>query len=265
MSRWLYEFWKDVADPSWPAVEYWSEFAKTDTVVQQECWTDHGLARHLYQSENFEHYHCRSLFSMYRKDDWVFVNVPGNGYIHFQDFFVNRLQWQRFRPNCYQDLEDVILFGIMMDPYRRYLKGLATFFWDLYGANALSTVDMPSLFDKIQFPDIHSMPMSHTLRQIINQVIWIPFELMSPESVKQCMNALFQKKSSTVAVPFSHPLLNQSPTEKLEIYQQIKTTFFTHDISRSKQALHVHRTLIPEAIFYRNLVAKFSPDWQHLN
>jgi hypothetical protein len=205
---------------------------------------------------------------MYRKENLIFVNVPKCGYVHYRDFFLERLGWESFVPDRYCDLDGTIMFGIMMDPCRRYLKGITEFLWstELY-----QHVDLQTLFKHIMFPDIHSAPVLQILGAINSKIHWIPFESMTDEDVKSCMNSLFFLKSSSITVPLSHPKMHESPKEKTQLYEQIKEIFFNHTITSIdpagglSQAWGVHRALIPDSIFYRDLTSKFSPDWQHLD
>jgi hypothetical protein len=268
MSRCLHEYWKSVADPSWPNVDFWSEFVQVDPAMQQECWQDHALLNRLAEIENSEYWHCHSIYPMYRKENTIFVNVPKCGYVHYRDFFLNRLGWELFVPNCYEDFNGTVIVGLMMDPYRRYLKGITEFLW---ATKLYPYANLDTIFHDLMFPDMHCYPVSQMLGTLNSMINWIPFELMSDHDVKSCMNSLFEKKSSTITIPLSHPELHKSSDEKLQLYEKIKQVFFTHDMTKPdhknsySHILAIHRALIPDAIFYRDLAKKFTLDWQHLN
>lgn len=261
MSQPFHEFWQSIKSPAWPNVEFWSEFVRIDPDIQKECRDQYALQQQLDKIENFEYWHCNSLYPLYRKEDWVFVNVSKCGFIHYQDFFLDRLGWQVFVPNSYRDLDEVNMFGLMMDPHRRYLKGVTEWLWK---TNLFPHMNIDRIFSDIVFPDIHSAPVSQCLGSIINRVNWIPFELMTDHEVKTCMNKLFEKKSSSITVPLSHPAMHNSPKDKQQLYQALKTVFFNQTFHKNNIA-DIHRALVPDTIFYRNLVDKFSPDWQHLD
>lgn len=257
MSRWLYEFWNDVADPSWPTVEFWHQFVKVDDKIKQECYQQHRLAERLQELDNTEFWQCKVTYPMYQKDNFVFVNIPKCGSTHYQEFFLDRLGWKIFVPDRYQDLENLTIFGLMMDPHLRYLKGITEFLWMNAGKSLRAT------YTALLFPDTHSLPVSLVLGPLMDRIAWIPMDNLSDQEVKQCMNNLFKKKKSNLTVPTTHISRHISSPEKRALFEEFKNHFYTYDSKKNMAAL-IHHILIPDTIFYRDLLSKFTSDWQHL-
>lgn len=264
MSRWLYEFWHDVADPSWPAVEFWPEFVSLDPKIKTECYVQHSLAQRLSELDDIQQWQCRNLvggFQLYHKDDFVFVNVPKCGSQHYQKFFLEHLGWQVITPRDLKDFDRYKLFGLMMDPYRRYLKGVTEFLWL---AQRQQNIDLDFTSLNLLFPDAHSLPISLVMGPIMQQVAWIPLDIVPQDSAKQIMNNFFQKHKSKISVPLSYPAEHVSPPQKQALFNRVKQHFLSHEVTQTYASL-MHQFLIPDAIFYRTLVDKFTPDWQHLD
>lgn len=257
MSRWIYEFWNDVADPSWPKVECWRDFFMLENKIQQECYDQHGFAERLKQLDDVNYW--QPNFRMYRRDDFIFVNIPKCGSWHHHNFFVDRLGWEIYQPTTRDDLKNYTLFGLMMDPHQRYLKGVTEFLWACHPQH-----DLEFMYQHLLFPDPHSLPVSMLMGSLIHQVAWIPFDTMTHSDVKNCMNMLFVKQKSNIRVPTHHPAEHVSGLEKQKLFDKFKHHFYNHDSSDNNAAL-VHRLLLPDWKFYRQLLQEFTPDWQHLN
>lgn len=263
MSRWVYEFWRDVADPSWPKVVFWSDFVQVNDKLKEEVYLQHDFSKRLLELDNRDLWRCKNLatFELYKKDHFVFINVPKCGSRHYRQFFLDRLEWDFFVPESIKDLEQYTLFGLMMDPHRRYLKGVTEWLWTLHVRHG---IDLDWKKIDLLIPDGHSLPLSMILDTLMMRIAWIPFEILSDQEVKQSMNNLFQKKGSTLSIPISHPPVHVSSSAKKTLYDQLELYFYNHDIQQTPITM-IHQLLISDFQFYRELTKNFTPDWQHLD
>lgn len=259
MSDWfLKKIWKKIKDPSWPDIDYWDDFLKIDERIQKECLEVFKIDQELNRFYDPEHWNTHAHIDFYQCDKFVFTNVAKCGYVHHRDFFLTRLKWEKKDYSEIKDQKDLIYFGLIMNPMRRYLKGLTEFIWQQKIKN---TVDIEKFMEYAIVPDIHSLPYSIFVRPDMHKIHWIPFSSMSATEVKQSMNALFQKYNVDLTIPIDHPIMHESSEEKLKIFYSLKDTWEKqYDTMYFVYLLHG-----PDMKFYNNLIQKFKPDWSHIN
>jgi len=267
----LQKFWQDVKDPSWPNVSTYDDFINLDSSLIDECIQQHGLKQRLDEIEDSNYWRIRNLGDMFIKDNFVFFNVPKCGSRHYHDFFLNRLNWERYYPESIDDLKGLVKFGLMMHPLDRYLKGLTEFLWQF---RLSETIDIERFVMSAYMPDIHSISYYQMFGNLVDDIHWIPFKLMEDREVKTCMNNLFSRHDSLLQVPVDHPPIHVSGPEKKELNKKItqcwlarqepKKIIGTSYPTLSENLYLVYYAYAQDLKFYRSLADVFKHDWSHI-
>lgn len=248
--------WLDIKDPTWPSVDYYDDFIKVDTRIKHECISVHNVNNRINEITNptyWESIHTDA----YQKDQFVFINVPKCGFMHHEDFFVQRLGWRKVDYKDIKDSNEIILFGLMMHPLQRYLKGLTEF---IYRNNIADCLDLDNFLNQALIPDMHSAPYSMICKPVFNQIHWIPFTTMTDIDTKESMNALFKHYGSQLTIPTQHEATHISPPDKLAIFNKLKQVWETQPLS----IYGVYLLHASDIGFYHNLLDTFNPSWSHL-
>lgn len=260
MSDWfLKKSYRDIRDASWPDIDYWDDFLCLSDSIKRECKEQHALDHWInyLHSDEFSSLNAHQRF--FQKDRFVFVNVAKCGSVHHEDFFVRRLNWSKLtlRDLEAQQRQDLVFFGLMMHPLRRYLKGVTEY---IFVQGISQCIDLDNFMEYTVCPDIHSMPYSMIVRPDLDRIHWIPLNKMQPQEVKQCMNRLFEHYCSDLRIPVEHPPLHESTPEKTAIFHQVKTVW-----EKQGQAMYnVYQMHHGDIKFYHDLIERFRPDWSHL-
>jgi hypothetical protein len=262
----LKNFYQDVKDASWPEIQNYNDFAKLNHDIKSECFAVHKLEQRLEEIEDKHYWAVYDHFEYFRKDQFIFVNIPKCGSRHFDDFFVSTLGWKKYYPHAVSDLDNFVIFGVLMHPIDRWLKGVTEFLWQHQIADS---VDLEAFAKACLFPDIHSYPLSLYFDDLYEKIHWIPFQLFSDTEVKRSMNELFKLYNSPMVIPTTHNIIHQSTPEKLELYKKIKH----HWLNRNPQDLEtfqatnlytLYRFLSNDLKLYRKTVDNFDINWNHL-
>lgn len=259
MSDWfLKSMWQDIKDPSWPDVEYWDDFIKLKDEIKSECRELHGIMNRVSEIGNPEYWRSYVNLHVLQKDRFVFVCIPKCGSVHHVDFFVNRLGWQKKIFRDIQHETDLVYFGLLMHPIRRYLKGVTEFIWH---QGLADTIDMDEFMKFACLCDQNCLPYNIMSSLPIEQVNWIPFSSMSPTQVKQCMNNLLELHGSDIRLPLHHPMLHQSNEDKSKLFDRVK-----HSWGGQQQIsiYTVYMLYASEIDFYQKLIENFRYDWSHV-
>lgn len=260
-------FWKQVKDPQWPDVNTWDDFLQINDQIKSECMLVHGLEQRLSEIEDTNYWAIRSYGEWFRKDRFIFVNVPKCGSTHYFMFFLGHLGWEHFFPTSLDELDGYVTFGLMMHPLEKYLKGITEFIW----AHELAgRIDLEKFVTNALMPDLHSIPYFHQFGELMDDIHWIPFQTMKDHQVKSCMNSLFAHYNSTMTIPVDFPRVHESPNEKLAIFNEIKHHWQNRkepQPSRDKfnnNLYGVYHAFAQDLKFYRKLIENFKSDWSHL-
>jgi hypothetical protein len=151
----------------------------------------------------------------YRKQNLVFVSLLKCASTYYGKVFVDN-GWLAIDYNAINWTVDHV-FGFIMNPNERYLKGLAE---DVVDLNTCWTVEnLPIFNDSIVFT-YHSLPINSYLNQHMQEIDWIPFDrsVTSEELVLKLL------AKYNLDLQFDHTTYkHQSATEKINIYNLLKS------------------------------------------
>jgi hypothetical protein len=148
----------------------------------------------------------------YRKQNLVFVSLLKCASTYYGEVFVNN-GWQPIAYNTIDWIDDHV-FGFIMNPNDRYLKGLAE---DVSDTNTCWNLEnLPLFVDSIVFT-YHSLPINNYLSKHIEEIDWIPLDASQELVLK-----LLQKYNLTLHFDNTTDK-HQSSADKIKIYNLLKS------------------------------------------
>ena len=168
-----------------------------------------------------EHHCLNDVNQVWRQGNLVYVNHPKCASSYFTHTFQTN-QWQFV---AFQDIRwghDQV-FGFIMDPVTKYLKGIAQDFWDWYPDRTPEILAHLSIWIKHHtFVGWHNMPLSLKLQKYMYQVHWFPLDLPGITAMDLVQGFLQHHAHS---VTFQPEPAHVSTPAKIEIFKQIKEKF----------------------------------------
>lgn len=150
----------------------------------------------------------------YRKEKLVFVSLLKCASTYYGEVFVNN-GWQPIDYSTIDWTHDHV-FGFIMNPNNRYIKGLAE---DVFDSNTnWSLENLPVFLDAVVFT-YHSLPINMYLNQHMEKIDWIPLDSSVPS--EELVLKLLAKYNLTL--DFNNAAYkHQSESEKINIYNLLK-------------------------------------------
>lgn len=278
----IVNFYNSVRDPSWPNIQNYVDWASLPENIKEECNDLHGFQHRKEQVCDADYWRSITTDVCVYKN-LAYVPIPKCAYVYNTTLFTN-LGWEKV-PLSKLDISSTKFFGTMMHPRTRWLKGIIEWLVISYRINEqvepsndnpwttklfqtnweqlksdLNKDSFRRLLTTINVGDAHSMPYSVMFGNLINKITWIPMDILTDNEVKIKMMDFFKLHGHKIALPLDDQRLHQSPTEKLEIFNTVKTL-----VDNDQEQLYSFYKLYADDLkFYYNLVDNFTPDWQLL-
>jgi hypothetical protein len=179
----------------------------------------------------------------YRKDQLVYASVLKCASTFYTNVVVSN-DWIEIQ---FADINwnNDHVFGFIMNPAERYMKGLAE---DIADPETSWSIDnLPIYKDSVVFT-FHSLPIYATLNEYLYKIDWIPIDRdFKSETMLECL-----LKKYNITLNWPNIGKHESSSEKLKIYNKIKNLI---DLNN-----HVLRnSLSPDVELYKNIISKFQP------
>jgi hypothetical protein len=153
----------------------------------------------------------------YRKQNLVFVSLLKCASTYYGEVFVNN-GWQHIAYNTIDWAADHV-FGFIMNPTDRYLKGLAE---DVVDPGTCWNSENLPLFGDSTVLTYHSLPINSYLSEHIKKIDWIPLDTSVPS--EELVLKLLQQYNLTLH--FDDTInKHQSNAGKTKIYNLLKSNF----------------------------------------
>jgi len=257
----LKEFYQDVRGPDWPNISSFKDFCQLPSEIQQECYTWHNFQTRRNELEN-EEYWRGQLVEAYQFENLVYFPVTKCAHTYYKHIFKDTLGWKLIQFKDV-DFDSSIAFGMIIDPFDRYIKGLAEWvhssYWEA-GAiaqleNELQSVGFNKMLDNALIGDIHTLPYSMTYGSSMTKINWIPLDLFKDDQVTVLLNNFFKKHNHNINLPLNQPRINQATNGDLKVRNLIKQRYLSADTRR--RLYYLYFFYAQDLKFYHNLVEKF--------
>jgi hypothetical protein len=267
-------FYDSVKATEWPTIDSAADFFNLPAWIQEECYTIYGFQERLNQIVDINHWvNITSDGFVYK--DLVFLPIPKCACVYYTTIFT-QLGWQKVRLQDI-DTKSMKLFGVVIHPFTRFLKGITEWLIRSYSNNLVMSLENPwhivnlqtnwdKLFSDLDSPplknliksvnvgDTHSMPYSTMFGDLVNIVHWIPIDAMTDDDVKINMMEFFKLNGHNINLPLNDTRIHQSSPRQHELFDKIK-----HNITEnSTQNFHFYKLFSPDLNLYYNLLKQYS-------
>lgn len=224
------KYYDDVCDPSWPTINNYTEFLKLPPQIVKECIDNLGLKDRLTQLENHNYWLSHGGHNeAYINNDIAYVPTYKCAHMHYVSIFHQQLGWEKVKLFDI-DITQVRMFGLMINPYVRRLKGLTQTlvmsyqyqYEDLF--NDLKSPMLRDFISSITLTDIHTMPYTVTYGNYFTHINWIPMDLFSDADLKSEI-----EKFVNVSLP-DIPRINQSTDDQNKVFKMLEENFMKSDV-----------------------------------
>lgn len=240
-------FYANVKGADWPDVQEYSEFIKLPKKIQDECIQEHQLTNRLTRICDLNYWTGHEI-KVYVKGNLAYVPIPKCASNYYQEQFYN-LGWQRV-PLSEINLETTKLFGLIMHPLKRYLKGVTQFLvasysdltpvepkknywlsfnpkinWDSLN-RAVESKYFLNLVQNIAVGDQHATPYYFLLGDLMYNIHWIPMDLFDDIELKNKVVEFVCDHGQEINLPNTINRINESSENQNNLYNTIKHLFF---------------------------------------
>jgi hypothetical protein len=283
----LKKFYDSVKDSAWPDINTYNDFKKLPKSIQQECYQLHNFQHRKNQIENPEHW-AQVTGHFLQSNNLAYAPVPKCAMTYYRHLFCS-MGWQATK-NDKLGAQPTVIFGLIMHPFTRWVKGITEFLVHLYtesnhpgfetNSNNVFVEDVADwdrfmqdyeqgyikkIINHVCVLDTHTMPYSTQFGRLLDEINWIPMDVIQDDTaVKLCINALFEKHDCSARVPLHD---NQrawaSSPEKKKIENIVRQHLKTSHLETSQNRFHnLYKLYAADLKFYHNLVDTFDPTWK---
>lgn len=280
MDKEIVNFYNSVKDPSWPDVNNYVDFCRLPAEIKNECNDIHGFQQRKNQIVDHEHW-IQQLESACVYKNLAYIPITKCAYTYYTTVLTN-LGWEKVPLNEI-DMSSTKFFGTMIHPRTRWLKGIVEWLEIAYTSKGstkpsirpwsnpdfwtgptnweqlksdLNSTAFQRLLTTLNVGDIHSMPYYVQFGNLLNNSTWIPMDLFADNEVKIKMMNFFKLHGHNISLPFNDQRLHQSPPEKLEIFNIIKTLLDNNQ--NQNQLYSFYKLYANDLKFYYNLVEQYT-------
>lgn len=225
------KFYDQVKDQSWLQVNTYTEFLKLPDTIQQECFQLHNLRHRLNEIEDNTYWINQSTHNVgYQNQDVVYVPVMKCANTHYVNLFYNLNNWKQVK--LFElDLDRVQLFGLMMHPLTRRIKGIVEILSRSYGSDykkillQLQQPEFATFISYVSTLDAHTIPYSVLFGDLLTKIKWIPMELFSDQELQQQIKKITDAHNVIVDFPEIVNRMNQSSTYKMQCFDELQKIY----------------------------------------
>lgn len=256
MNVFLSKFYNDVKDASWPTVETYADYLSLPDRIRNECENVHGLNDRLREIEDPDYWR-NLIIDVYRYKNLGYVSIPKCASTYYTSFFKTN-GWEKTSIGKLDD--SVNLFGLIMDPTMRWLKGMTQFVISVVGVNGATDQTLEKIMELAVTPDIHTIPYRTYMGRYLEKINWIPMSILDDQEIKNCMMSFFKKHGHDIQLPTNDERIHKSNDKKLELFNRIKNLYIKNFNSDAPiSPFYVQIALADDIKFYQKLLKSFDP------
>lgn len=225
------KFYDHVKDRLWPQVYTYGDFLKLPDIIQQECFQLHNLRSRLNEIEDEQYWINHGTHNIgYQCQDVVYVPVMKCANTYYVNLFHNLNNWKQVNLSEL-NLDSVYLFGLMLHPLTRRIKGIVEILSQSYGSDykkillQLQQPEFATFIGQVSTVDAHTIPYSILFGDLLNKIKWIPIELFSDRELQQQIKQFTDFHNVTVNFPEIITRKNQSNKYKTQCFEQLQKIY----------------------------------------
>jgi hypothetical protein len=259
----LTRFYQDVKDYSWPDILTYNDILKLPDSIHNELVSVHDLDRRLneIESKNYWQRNNRDSSVGFKKNNVVFVPVLKCASTYFTQLFLNEFTgWTEVNLHD-QDFDKIKVFGCIMHPLTRRLKGIVESLGMSYNTPESEArlicllendIHFQNFISRVSICDSHSMPYTTVYGDYLHKINWIPMEI-GHENITQSINNFLEINGLPDRINTTK-IVHKSGQNKLHMYQLLLDLYFNHKDDEFQGMI----MFASDLKFYHELIKKFS-------
>jgi hypothetical protein len=257
MNIFLSRFYSDVKDPQWPDVnnvETYTDYLMLPDHIKHECENLHRFEERFCEIEDADYWRNLTI-PVYRYNNLAYVPLAKCASSYYISFFKNN-GWEETTLGKIGN--NVHLFGLMMDPSVRWIKGLTQFLSNMFGLDDISDQMLEKIMQEIVTPDVHTISYRTYLGNYLEKIHWIPMDLPDQQIKTHIIN-FCKGHGHDINLPINNDRIHTSSNKKLALFNKIKS-LHTKNFNANNSlgtAFLVQLLLADDIKFYRKLVKSF--------
>ncbi len=224
-------FYNQVKDDSWPQITTYNDFLKLPEAIQEECFRTHDLRVRLNEIEDEQYWMSNTWHNIgYQCRDVVYVPVMKCANSYYVDLLHVQNGWKQVKLSEL-DLDKVHLFGLLMHPLTRRIKGvtevLAISHQNDY-KKVLLLLKQPEFavfVSHISTLDAHTMPYSFLFGSLLEKITWIPMDAYTDVELQQQIKKVVEAHRVSIRFPDEVNRINQSDTYKTQCFDELQKIY----------------------------------------
>jgi hypothetical protein len=271
------KFYKDVKGSEWPEIASYTDFLKLPDWIKQECYHEHDLRSRLDQICDRNHWKKTTIYVLGHKNI-AYVPVTKCASTYYCNLFSNS-GWKFYQLDNL-DQSTTKLFGFVMHPMKRHLKGITEFLVRSYTDKLidqtnldknpevpwvvnsgptdyatllkdLDTIYMQNLVGRIGVGDEHSLPYSAQFGDLLYKINWIPVDILDSHDQKTAIENFF--KANQITTFLQKNTKNHASSDlQLKVFDKVCSI-----VKNSGYYPQLHQIFDEDLRFYYNLVDTF--------
>jgi hypothetical protein len=263
----LQEFYDSVKDATWPDISSYNDFISLPKEIMDECETVHSFKQRMNEIYN-DDYWRRLTTPIFVFENLVYIPIAKCAHSYYSNYFGNVLGWrsttlQNINPN------DMVMFGLMMNPITHFLKGVTQCLWQVPEIRNCDEDRLSGfihqyykyLIGQMLVGDTHTVPYSVKFGNMLTQTNWIPMDQYSDNQIKVAFVNLFKKVGHDISMDFTDARLNSSSPKKIQLFQIVKEIFLLEEYRERLYRLYILRST--DINFYNQLLDTHTLSWEH--
>jgi hypothetical protein len=278
----LKKFYDSVKDSAWPVINTYNDFKKLPKSIQQECYQLHNFQHRKNQIEDLDHW-AQVTGHFLQSNNLAYAPIPKCATTYYRNLFCS-MGWQATE-NDKLGAQPTVIFGLIMHPFTRWVKGITEFIVNLYvygshpgfetNSNNLfveSVADwdkfihdyeqgsIKKIIDDACILDVHALPYSMQFGSLLDKINWIPMDVVQDDTaIKVCINSLFEKHDYTARIPLND---NRRAWASSSEKKKIENIVRQHLETSQNRFYNLYKLYAADLKFYHNLVDTFDPTWK---
>ena len=213
-------------DNSWPEIDSYYDFTQLPNSIQQECIDNSVFSERITQIENIDYWRNHCVQGVYKKNNLVFVSMykcASSSYI----VYLQKQQWQKIEFNEI-NFNTMYVFGFILDPLVRRIKGLTEILWHCYNNNYNDVMQIVkndnfcSFLKNISSMDAHTIPYWILFGDQLKKINWIPLEFYTHNETFNCFQQICKQHNVHLDSSIKLKKHNVSSKDKKKLFVLIK-------------------------------------------
>ena len=259
MNYWLKKCYNDFKDDSWSDVDSYYDFTQLPDSIKQECADNSGFSKRITQIENIDYWRNQCFRGVYKKNNLVFVTM----YKCASSTYMTYLEKQKWEKIQFSEIDfnSMYVFGFIMDPLKRRIKGITEILCECYNNNyndimqILKNDNFCAFLNNISLMDAHTTPYWILFGDQLKKIHWIPLEFYTHNETFTCFQQICKKHNVHLDNNVRFEKFHVSNQDKKKVFVAVKQLLqnqcfgdlyllYSNDLKFYRELLDKHKRIV---------------------